>query len=189
MTKKHTVLICILALALIGVITIFILNAGLFFDFSRGSRWRMDQTEIIQYLYPASLCIQIAEENQIDISVKLKEDLRKYAERLFIKLDTEKLCSTQIGQLIWLNDHYGLDHSERLLSELNKFYYDEGLFSFIPKMQGADSLDQMNIGLTCEIYRYIKTEPERLGVFDIAKGLASFVEKVEDIQYFVWGTV
>jgi len=171
---------------------VIIISFGELFHSNFNYKWGSDQTNIIQYLYPVSFCVQLAEQHQIEIDPTLKANLEKYTRKMFKKLLLDGLYSTQISQLIWLNDYYKLNNSEKLLSELNKFFIkDKNLFSFVKDEQRTTSMDKDMILITSEIFDDIKNNPENLKNFNIVKGLSDFLNHFddEDIKYYQWGPV
>lgn len=153
-------------------------------------KWLSDQTNIIQYLYWPSYCVQIAEKNKIAIDAGYKSELKNFTLKTLAKAKFSKVnAAFLLGQLLWLNEYYQFDYKEDILIELKKYFdINTKLFSWNKVSENTKADINEQIDTSYELYNLIKLNPANLSEFDLIKGFSKFLAQ-PDHSIQSWGKI
>ncbi|MHB1484628.1 MAG: hypothetical protein ACYCYI_08175 [Saccharofermentanales bacterium] len=153
-------------------------------------QWLSDQTNIIQYLYWPSYCVQIAEKNGIAIDEAYKAQLKEYTGRTLEKRTFNKInASFLLGQLLWLDEYYAFNYEEDIKIELRKFFdTDTNLFSWDIVSENKNSSENDQIDSSNELYNLMIINPANLSDFGLIEGFSEFLAR-PDNNIYSWSQI
>lgn len=120
-------IVCIVG---IGIITLVIL----FFAADTGLRWwyqhkdKIDecvQSNFTQYLCGVVRCVEICEENGVEIDDEFEEKIKEYSTELLKRHTEEQISLAETIKLIYLDSYYDLGYEKSLNKTLGKHYAQE----------------------------------------------------------------